>query len=275
MAATTTGGIAHAKYWIIDKREIFIGSQNFDWKALTQIHETGVHLIDDRLTAKLSAVFEKDWETAASGQLGSKPNVPKPCKTAPFEPADIVSSPPVLTPDDVCDALTVLLSLINQARDRVWIQVLTYSLAAGKENPASERWTEIDAALRAAAKRGVRVRLMVANWNTEKPAIDHLKDLSRVRGVEIKIVTIPELSSGHIPYARVIHSKYMVVDSSALWLGTSNWSKNYFYNTRGIEMVIRKPEFNSQGSAIFERLWSSPYAALIDIHKNYIPPKKD
>src|ERR1044071_8734377 len=28
-----TGGVLHAKYFVIDNREAFVGSQNFDWRA--------------------------------------------------------------------------------------------------------------------------------------------------------------------------------------------------------------------------------------------------
>ncbi|HEY0481604.1 MAG TPA: phospholipase D-like domain-containing protein, partial [Kofleriaceae bacterium] len=37
----TTGGILHAKYFIVDDREAFFGSQNFDWRALQHNYELG------------------------------------------------------------------------------------------------------------------------------------------------------------------------------------------------------------------------------------------
>lgn len=37
-----SGGIQHAKFFIIDGYEIFLGSQNFDWRALKHIHELGI-----------------------------------------------------------------------------------------------------------------------------------------------------------------------------------------------------------------------------------------
>ena len=39
-----TGGILHAKYFVVDGREAFVGSQNFDWRALAHIQETGLRI---------------------------------------------------------------------------------------------------------------------------------------------------------------------------------------------------------------------------------------
>lgn len=33
-----TGGILHSKFWIVDRKHVFIGSPNMDWRALTQVY---------------------------------------------------------------------------------------------------------------------------------------------------------------------------------------------------------------------------------------------
>jgi phospholipase D3/4 len=33
-------GVVHAKVWISDKKYVYIGSANNDWKSLTQVHPT-------------------------------------------------------------------------------------------------------------------------------------------------------------------------------------------------------------------------------------------
>lgn len=263
-----TSGIIHAKYWVVDRKEVFVGSQNFDWKALDQIHELGIHIIDRTMAFKLTTIFDIDWAIAGGGKVPTEPTAPSVCKT--LGEIDVVASPPLLTPKGICHSIPVLISLINQARETLEIQVMDYSLGDN-----ANKWEEIDDALRAAAKRGVKVMLMVSNWSTGKPSIDQLKDLSKVKGIEIKIVTVPELSSGHLAYARLIHGKFMVIDHHTLWLGTSNWSRGYFYNTRGVEVVVQKPEFANDGLKVFERIWSLPYAEFIDINRDYPAPKKD
>ncbi|XWS26159.1 hypothetical protein CRYUN_Cryun26dG0006900 [Craigia yunnanensis] len=38
-------GIVHAKVWISDNRDIYIGSADNDWKSLTQVKEVGIYLV--------------------------------------------------------------------------------------------------------------------------------------------------------------------------------------------------------------------------------------
>ncbi|KAJ7538622.1 hypothetical protein O6H91_11G057000 [Diphasiastrum complanatum] len=39
-------GIVHSKVWVADKKHIYIGSANNDWKSLTQVKELGIFLTD-------------------------------------------------------------------------------------------------------------------------------------------------------------------------------------------------------------------------------------
>ena len=69
----------------------------------------------------------------------------------------------------------------------VRVQVMDYaplSYAPGRR----PFYAVIDNAVRSAVARGVKVKLMVSNWNTEEPAIDHLKSLAMLPGIEIRIV---------------------------------------------------------------------------------------
>jgi len=132
----------------------------------------------------------------------------------------------------------------------------------------------IDNAVRAAATRGVKIKLMVSAWNTEEPAMAYLKSLALVPNVEIRIVTIPTASTGFIPFARVIHSKTMVIDGKLAWVGTSNWSGGYMDLSRNLEVVMRNEAMAQRLLALHEQTWSSPYAQPIDINKHYPKPAK-
>ncbi|MEK6578918.1 MAG: phospholipase D-like domain-containing protein, partial [Bdellovibrionota bacterium] len=76
--------------------------------------------------------------------------------------------------------------------------------------------------------------------------------------------TLPLASQGPIPYARVIHSKFMTVDGQTLWLGTSNWSRGYFYETRGVELIFRSKELTNTADRLFSRLKDSAYLERVN-----------
>ncbi len=132
----------------------------------------------------------------------------------------------------------------------------------------------IDNALRDAAVRGVKVRLAVADWSTGEPAISHLKSLSLLPGISIKVCTVPQAAAGYIPFSRVLHSKYMTVDGSVLWLGTSNWGGGYLDESRNLELVVRDAALAGRASALFAHVWDSPYCAPLDVAKTYPPVKR-
>ncbi|MPC73724.1 Phospholipase D3 [Portunus trituberculatus] len=89
-----------------------------------------------------------------------------------------------------------------------------------------------------------------------------------------------------VPFGRVNHNKYMVTDQVA-YIGTSNWSADYFINTGGIGLVVNETGTETQGQesakqeelpgdrvetksarqqlqALFERDWDSQYAKPLD-----------
>lgn len=260
-------GILHAKYFVVDGREAFLGSQNFDWRALEHIHELGVRTADPRLVSRLVRLFALDWTFAGSGKLPDLPAQPVAVPSG----VELVASPPFLTPKDIRPAIEALVELIGQAKESVRVQLLTYSPVAGPDR----YWPRLDDALRAAAVRGVKVRLMVSDWVLGGRALPHLKALTLIPNLEVKVVSIPEAQEGHIPYARVIHSKYLVVDGRHLALGTSNWEEGYFTESRNIELVFREAALAGEAARIHDRLWASRYAFALDPAKTYEKRKVD
>ncbi len=54
-------GIIHAKFIVVDGRATFVGSQNFDWRSLEHIDETGLRIDDRRMVCQIHATFAQDW----------------------------------------------------------------------------------------------------------------------------------------------------------------------------------------------------------------------
>jgi phosphatidylserine/phosphatidylglycerophosphate/cardiolipin synthase-like enzyme len=162
---------------------------------------------------------------------------------------------------------TEIVRLIDSAKTRVEVQLLSY-------NPVSRGhfFDVIDNAIRRAAARGVQVRMILSNWNTRQPGIQYLKSLQVVPNIEIRISTIPQWSGGFVAFARVEHCKYLVVDSSLVWLGTSNWSYSYFNSSRNLGLVLESPVTNYLVHRIFLKSWDSEYCKTLDVCREYMAP---
>ncbi len=272
----TLGGILHAKYFLVDHREAWIGSQNFDWRSLEHIHELGVRVRSRALVTALGTIFSADWALA-----GGSPRSAAMPVAAPYEVtatmrfgrhpvrATVVASPrrwlPARTPWD----LPELIRLIDNARDRVRVQLLSLHL----RDKAGRDIARLQNALRRAGERGVKVQILLSHWMQRRSRIEDARTLQRYKGVTVKMLKVPEAASGFIPFARVIHAKYLVVDGHMSWLGTSNWSWVYFHQSRNVGVLVDGRGFAATLDRIFERLWDNDGAAVVKLKGDYPPPR--
>ncbi|MFA6435448.1 MAG: phospholipase D-like domain-containing protein [Elusimicrobiales bacterium] len=276
------GGIQHSKFFIVDGREIFVGSQNFDWRSLSQIHELGARVKSGRAARDFSLVFEADWALAGGADLKTvfpvKPDNPL---NAGNQEAALVRgatvsyhlafSPAGFLPGGFDVEIKELLRLIKGAKRSIHAQVMTYSLFPyGKKT----RWEELDRALRAAGKRGVKVELIFADWSMGGKSDKDIKALARAENVSVKISSLAPHSSGPIPFARVEHCKYLVFDGERAMLSTSNWAPDYFTDTRGAALIVEGAAGASVLEDIFARSWNGPYVGPVDPALEYKPVKK-
>jgi phosphatidylserine/phosphatidylglycerophosphate/cardiolipin synthase-like enzyme len=270
-AKVVGGGVLHAKYFVVDGREAYLGSQNFDWRALEHIQELGLRLRVPEVVRSLSDIFEWDWAMAVGARAPATPAVGGPFpasyagSTVRVTPAH---SPEGYLPDPATWDLPKLVKLIDGAKRSVRVQLLTYR-ARSRDGGA---FPELEDALKRAAARGVEVSLLVADWSKRKGTIEGLQALRQVPGLTVKLVTIPQWSGGFIPFARVVHAKYMVVDGERAWVGTSNWERDYFTQSRNVGVIVEGEAFASRLERFFGDTWASPYAAEVDPKAAYTAP---
>jgi hypothetical protein len=79
-------------------------------------------------------------------------------------------------------------------------------------------------------------------------------------GVDVKVITIPPWSGGPIPFSRVSHAKYMVVDGERSWVGTSNWEGDYFFRSRNVGVVVEGAATARALSRVFDDGFAGAYA---------------
>ncbi len=271
------GGIQHSKYFIVDGKEVFVGSQNFDWRSLEHIHELGLRIKNKEISDVYEDVFNLDWQLA-SDTTRSKTGIAIPRKqyhipirvtTNGGEEAIIspTCSPIGYIPDSTLWDERAILGLIHGAKRTLTLQFLSYSTRVW----GGGTYKVIDDAIREAAKRSVKVRMIVSDWGKGSPTVDILKELSALPNIEVAFTAIPEWSGGYISFARVEHCKYIVADDTTFWLGTANCEKSYFYTTRNLGITGKSPILAGTLSKIFLKSWGSPYKEKITQEGVYTP----
>ncbi|GFQ94612.1 5'-3' exonuclease PLD3 [Trichonephila clavata] len=281
-------GVLHTKMFLIDKKHFYIGSANMDWRSLTQVKELGIVIYNcSCLALDINKIFEVYWKLGVPNPY-IPPEWPADLQTSinKDNPVTVImnnsqiltyisSSPPPLCPKGRTTDLDSILDCINRAHTFVYIAVMDYfptSLYMDKDH----YWPAIDDALRrVTVVKRLQVRILASYWNHTKPTMmSFLRSLhalnSDVFDIEVKIFVVPTYTEAQakIPFSRVNHNKYMVTDNAA-YIGTSNWSEDYFVNTGGVGIVLRNSVINNteasnpireQVEEVFKRDWASEYA---------------
>ncbi|NXR16015.1 PLD4 Phospholipase, partial [Semnornis frantzii] len=189
------------------------------------------------------------------------------------------ASPPVFCPKGRTYDLSSIISIISEAQKFVYVSVMEYFPTSRFIHP-ERYWPAIDDALRRAAfNNRVQIHLLVSCWTHSDPAMLYylrslhaLNNLHAHINVDVKLFIVPVLNHTNIPYGRVNHNKYMVTDKVA-YIGTSNWSEDYFITTAGVGLIVKQNSTNLQGRQLpiqeqlknlFERDWNSKYAVNLE-----------
>ncbi|XP_047467219.1 5'-3' exonuclease PLD4 [Mugil cephalus] len=284
-------GVLHSKFWVVDKRHVLIGSANMDWRSINEVKELGVVVYNCSSLAKdLNKIFLSYW---VMGQPNS--TLPKPWP-AQYDTAFnqhhpllvkednvsshlyITGSPPSFCPPSRTLDLEAILSIIAEAQHFVDIAVMEYFPTTRFDKP-NKYWPVLDDAIRTAAfEKKVRIRMLISCGRDSDPAmLPFLQSLASMDyprhhiSIQIKLYIVPVGNQSDIPYSRVNHNKFMVTDKVA-YVGTSNWSGDYFETTAGVGLVIsqRAPHsvwkteaLQSQLKAVFDRDWNSEFAVFL------------
>ncbi|XP_025031443.1 phospholipase D3-like isoform X2 [Python bivittatus] len=288
-----TGGIVHTKLWVVDRKHIYIGSANMDWRSLTKVKELGVVLYNCSCLAKdlhrIFAMYQALGKEGASipttwpRKFAAESSLEEPRKlqlNGVEARVYISSSPPVLCSAGRTSDLTAILSTIEDAEKFIYISVMDYEPQC--LFCKTERfWPVIDNALRTAAcDKRVTVRLLIGCWqHSRQNMFVFLESLMVLRRkplhcpIDVKLFVVPT-EGEQIPYTYVNHNKYMVTDRVA-YIGTSNWSEDYFLHTTGVGLIVNQsdvaPEAQSytlrqQLVEVFLRDWESSYILPLENH---------
>jgi phosphatidylserine/phosphatidylglycerophosphate/cardiolipin synthase-like enzyme len=280
------GGIMHAKYFIVDEETLFMGSQNMDWRAVEHIHEIGVMVKNKSFVSTFQKIFDLDWNYCVSKGDTPLESLNKSKKKIVNSKNHILInsdyygkvniypafSPYDYTPKKFSKEEKEIVKLIGNTKTKLCIQIYSFSDKIYKEE---KKFDSFYKALKKAAKRGVDIKIIMPDWATGKNSINFIKDLSKIKNIQIKISSIPEYSQGFIPFARVEHCKYFISDNKISFISTSNWEYEYFYKSRNASVIIKNKTVNSDLTDVFMRDWDGPYTQFVDVNKDYKPPKRN
>ncbi|KZC12940.1 Phospholipase D3 [Dufourea novaeangliae] len=255
-------------------------------KSLSQVKELGLVALNCSCLANdYAKIFDIYWTVAENGKIppvwpdsvDTNVNLNNPINFTfmdnSFENYVFQSAPPPFSPTGRTDDINAILYCIEKAEKFIYIAVMDY-FPLMIYTPKIKYWPIIDDALRTAAiERKIQVRLLISSWkHSRESEVSFLRSLVELTGsypgvkIEVRRFIVPTNPDfNRIPFSRVNHNKYMVTDIAA-YIGTSNWSGDYFTNTAGVGTVFESigdqtsSNLRQQLENIFHRDWYSEYS---------------
>ena len=127
----------------------------------------------------------------------------------------------------------------------------TLDIALYDVNLADETERIVLGTLRAAAERGVRVRLL---YNVDdRPPGDVIPPPPKTRPDEIE--ALPIATCGIPGWPDLMHHKYVVRDRAAVWTGSTNWTDDSWSREENVLAVVDSRAIASRYADDFEQLW--------------------
>jgi len=242
--------IMHAKYLIIDRRLVVAGSHNWSFSAFTDNLELSLVVDDTGTAARLLGVYEQDWQVAGGGP-GAEPDGAGPDRVTGL----VVTTPAKLRAPPGRSTAEVLGEMAAGAESTLDVAVNSFSVRV--DFGEARRYGFVDSLMRAAAGRGVRVRLLVDRWAREHDP-GALVALDSVPGIAVRVLDIrpagPSRGTGSA------HAKLVVADRRSALVGSATLSQRQVEECRNVGLLTRDPDAVATLGDWFGRAWSSGFA---------------
>ena len=251
----------HAKYLVIDKRAVFVTSENFKYSGFPPAGTSGnrgwgVVVEEPGLAAYFSSVFTTDLHAASVkpyyGTPGPAELLPAGKHKPEFFPQQFSGATvrPVIAPDTSSE----ILALINAASTSIEIeQAYITNESAVTPNPY------LAAAINA-SRRGVHVRVLLDSYwyNTEDPSDNDemVAIINRIaQSEEIPLeARCADLAAGELDK---IHNKGVIVDDRYVLVSSINWNSNSPNFNREAGVIIDHPGAARYFRGVFDDDWNA------------------
>jgi phosphatidylserine/phosphatidylglycerophosphate/cardiolipin synthase-like enzyme len=241
-------GINHNKFGVFDGKMAEFGSYNWSYTSEHSHYENANFSVEKPRVAALNGYYDYLWALAVPEAQARMHVWPE---TVPDPPADANPSVAfngiklplyVFTPGDKLE--DVLVSAIDAARTSV-----DYAMF-------SPRSAKVAQALKRAADRGLRVRAVIDESQSQSEYFKPFVDWLALNGVEVKTLSGPNGPESDFPMAEKMHNKFMILDGKLVETGSANHTKraslDNYENTHFLDDATDAAGFNFH----FKHLWA-------------------
>ncbi|XP_040892480.1 inactive phospholipase D5 isoform X2 [Toxotes jaculatrix] len=295
MTALTRGGL-HSSFMIVDRKHIYIGSADMDWRSLSKRKELGVVVYNcSCLALDFHRVFSFYWQLHERDYIPSiwskrvtalygKDDALELQLNATDATAYVSTSPDLFCPKDRTSNVDAIYQVIQSAKKFIFISVTDYLPLVSRSfrgTSVTRYWSPIDEVIReAVVLRGVKVRLLISFWKKTHPLtfnfVTSLKSLCvhlHNCSLEVRFFSYRE-HKDDVQHG-LNHNKYMVTDN-AVYIGNHDWVGSDFAINAGVGLVIKETSSLKDSGvtildhvkAAFERDWRSRYAKSLQGSKD-------
>lgn len=212
----TEYGINHNKFLVADGKLAEFGSYNWSYTSEMNHYENVVFTTEKERVAALDAYWKYLWDLGVpEAQARNHPwpkTVPPPAEATRFIEFNGIKLPAwVFTPGDKLE--DALAAAIDAARNSI-----DYAMF-------SPRSTRVAEALVRARKRGLKVRAVIDQSQSQTEYFKPFSDWLALNGVEVKVLAGPNGENSDFPLAEKMHHKFMVLDGKLVQTGSANHTK--------------------------------------------------
>ena len=278
----------HAKYAIIDRTWVVIGTENYGGTGHPNSPEYGnrgweIQIRSPVLVRELLAVWKEDtaykrhldllpFSEAGGTRWDAPPSGFKPTPRS-YPPLYSYRKPPlrvqgkadlelVLSPDNSLHERQSIIGSILRCKEEVLIQQNSIPLYWGQKKQRSFLDTQnlpLQAVIKA-ARKGCRVRVLIdSTWynidtrdeRKNDKTVAMLNQIAQRERLDLRA----RLINLHAAGVAKIHAKGVMVDRKEVYIGSINWTENSFKGNREVGVIIRHPQVAGYYVDLFLRDW--------------------
>jgi cardiolipin synthase len=272
----------HAKYMIVDGRASFISSENITGSAFALRNFTGgtrgwqIFVESKALAAELGKIFSAD-SSPKSGDVvsydqakfkikdpGNNPLPPREPRTVNLFPVlrgRLDSASLCLSPK----SLECILGFIRGAKNELLVQHMNLPLYWVNRNGGEHKPNPIVHELLAAAKRGVKVKVLLNDDNSfgdkstgmkeerNDLAVAWLKAEAAKARVRLEAATFAHKAI----QVNYVHNKGMVADGRRVFVSSINGTENSVMNNREVAVTVESEQAGKYFGEVFAQDWAA------------------